>query len=130
MASLSGNIMGWKLIFVLWLCCIQFSLGDLICRGGGGGACDWACRLTGRKGECRLDTERNLLNCSCFGDVMTGLDLFADHNDGDNTVDDHEDGSLPTILPQADHLPATLPVIHLPFPGKTSASCKVWAGKC
>ena len=31
---------------------------------------------------------------------MTGLDLFADHNDGDNTVDDHEDGSLPYFLKQ------------------------------
>ena len=31
---------------------------------------------------------------------MTGLDLFGEHNDGENNVDDHKDGSLTYFLKQ------------------------------
>jgi len=58
---------------------------------------DWSCQLRGRQGECRRGLEEDLLTCTCFGDVETGLDLFEDVADGN---DDDDEGSLPYFLKQ------------------------------
>ena len=101
MTSQVGNMRScWKTGIFLFLCYFQPGLCDLTCLGGEGGgdrACDWSCQLRGRQGECRRGLEEDLLTCTCFGDVETGLDLFEDVADGD---DDDDEGSLPYFLKQ------------------------------
>ena len=62
----------------------------------GDDACDWKCKLQGRRGECTDECEESLCNknCTCYGDQLLDLDLFDD--DGV----DRQGGTLPFFLKQ------------------------------